>query len=122
MISYLNSIKARNFTLKILNEALVTNQIVFYFTKNFYLVDEVNEKISQFKASGLLNLWMSKYAAVPEIKSTDTPTSLKVINLQGTFELFVYGLIIATTIFLIEVNVKFFRRVCGKSEIISDSA
>lgn len=42
---YTNSISKQNFFYTIFNEAVVTSQIKFYFTKNFYLVDEINEKI-----------------------------------------------------------------------------
>lgn len=48
IVSHINSLNSRNFTLRILDEALLTNPIVFYFAKNFYLVDAINEKISQF--------------------------------------------------------------------------
>lgn len=109
VISYLNSLNSRNFTLRILNEVLVSNQIVFYFTKNFYLVDEFNEKISFFKASGLINFWMSRYAGPDTMKAEDIPTKLTLLNLQGTFELFLYGIIISVTMFAGEVFVGIFK-------------
>lgn len=102
VVSYINSLKPRNYTLRILNEALVSNQIVFYFTKNFFLVDEFNEKISLFKANGLINFWMSRYAGANVIKKEDIPTKLTLINMQGTFELFLYGLTVAIILFVNE--------------------
>lgn len=42
---------------------------------------------------------MSRYAGADAIKKEDLPTKLTLMNLQGTFELFLYGLIIAIVLF-----------------------
>lgn len=96
-----------NLTYNILNEALITNQMVFYLTKNFYLVDEINEKISQFKANGMINFWMSKYANADQTKSGDGLTVLSFWHLSASFQLLGYGLACALIAFVLEVCSRF---------------
>jgi hypothetical protein len=102
IVLYMNSINHQNFTLKILNEALITNLIVFYLSKNFYLVDEIDEKISQFKANGFIKFWTSKYinSKLKKEKHLQSPLSLK--QLKGTFEILYFGLLLSSFSFVIE--------------------
>lgn len=101
---YTNSISKQNFSCTILNEAVVTSQIVFYFTKNFYLVDEINEKISQFKANGLMEYWISRsFSSSDSTFGKFSPTSLNLKNVQGIFILYAYGSMIATIVFVCEL-------------------
>lgn len=103
IVLYTNSINHRNFTLQILNEALVTNLIVFYLSKNFYLVDEIDDKISQFKASGFIQLWSSKYFKEGPNSNRD-PTSLSMEQLQGTFKVLSFGLLLSFVSFVFELK------------------
>lgn len=109
-VSYINTLNRHNFKLKYLKEAFLTNQIVFYFTKNFYLLDEVNDKISQFKANGVINFWISKY--IDEVSSANRNVSLSPLNMQqliGIFELLLCGWLLALVAFIVE---KFERISC----------
>lgn len=111
--SYTNSINKQNFTLTILNEAVVTSQIVFYFTKNFYLLDEFDQKISQFKANGLIYFWISKHFNSDKMNSNrfkSRQQSLNLQELQGIFVLHFYGLLIAFLVFCLEKIQKQFKR------------
>lgn len=103
-VLYLNMINKQNFSYSVLNEAFVTNPVAFYFTKNFYLVEEFNTKISQCKANGLINFWLSKYASSTAQKAVDFPSRMTVKHLQGTFEVLLYGLIGALIAFVLELN------------------
>lgn len=115
IISYMNQVNKHNFTLKVLNEAFVTNQFVFYFTKNFYLVDEINQKIGQFHSSGLIKFWMSKYSDDEEKNKKEMPSILNMKRLEGIFEIFLFGLLFATSVFVFELflnhvkKLKFFQ-------------
>lgn len=114
IVSYKNFINRENFTLNILNEAFLTNQIVFYFSKNFYLVEKFNSKISQFKSIGLINFWMSQYTSSHELKSKTmkyVQTSLRIIHLEGVFLLLIYGLSFATIVFVIEIILQIFIKI-----------
>lgn len=113
-VVYTNFIFKNNFTFTILNEALTTSPIVFYLTKNFYLLGELNEKISQFKAGGMINYWMSTYfGAIPITSklSSFTPTSLSLEQLEGIFRCFILGLSIATVAFVVEINFHRLQRI-----------
>jgi hypothetical protein len=101
-ISYINQVNINNYTLKILNEAFFTNQFVFYFTQNFYLVDEVNEKISQFHSSGLINFWMTKYSIDDHKIRKEFPSSFTVKKFEGIFEILSFGWFLATGVFILE--------------------
>lgn len=109
IVSYNNHINQHTFSLKILNEAFLTNQFVFYFTKNFYLVDEINDKISQFKSSGLMKHWRSKYISSIK-KAKESQTSMTLRHLSGVFELLIYGWIAASSVFVIELIFNYARR------------
>lgn len=103
-ILYANSIYMKNFTFTILDEALVMNQIVFYFEKNFYLVERFNEIFSRLRASGLITYWMSKYQSKGKSVKKTFQTSLKVKNLVGIFEMLMFGLTLSFVFFLLELS------------------
>jgi hypothetical protein len=107
---YNNFLNRKNFTVKICRESLVTNLVVFYFTTNFYLVDDVNELIGRLKDAGLIEHVLSKYIDTQlmdyqEAKTSATALTMK--NLSGIFQLLIYGLGVAVICFVAEL-------VCGK--------
>lgn len=103
-VSYKNLINRQNYSLNILSEAFITNQIVFYFSKNFYLVDDINDLTCLLKASGLFNFWMSKYMSKDQKSMKKIASSLKLIHLKGVFELLIYGLSFAFVVFIAEIS------------------
>jgi hypothetical protein len=107
---YMNFLNRKNFTVRICKEPLLTNHIVFYFTKNFYLVDEINELTERFKDAGLIEHVLSKYIDtqlmdLQEPKTSATALTMK--NLSGIFQLLIYGLGVAVICFVAEL-------VCGR--------
>ncbi len=44
-----NLVNSKNFTLRICKEIMLTDSFAFYFTKNFYLVDEFDNRIERLK-------------------------------------------------------------------------
>jgi hypothetical protein len=103
IISYLNLVNKQNFTFKVLNEAFLINQFVFYFTKNYFLVDKVNKKIGEFHSSGLIQFWMSKYFTDKSTRKTDGPSSLNVKRLEGVFEVLLFGWVVSVFVFTLEL-------------------
>jgi hypothetical protein len=103
---YNNFLNRKNFTFKICKEPLLTNHIVFYFTQNFYLVDEINELIGRMKNAGLDNHVISKYVDMQLMSLQDVqkdPTALTMKNLSGVFQLLIYGQLLALVSFIVEV-------------------
>jgi hypothetical protein len=105
VVSYMNKLNQHNSTLKILDESLVTNQFVFYFSKHFYLVDEINDKIRSFHSAGLINCWMKKYSAA-NTKQAEGLSSLKLEQLSGIFEILLVGWIFSVILFVSEILYK----------------
>lgn len=101
----MNSLNKKNFTYNMLKESVLTNQIVWYFRRNFFLRDAFNEKISQFKANGLINFWMSRYLNSSDVQATESrvPTSLNLDQVQGIFSLLICGTIVASVGFIVEL-------------------
>ncbi|CRL04594.1 CLUMA_CG017662, isoform A [Clunio marinus] len=50
-----------DFTHKILKEPMRVDNIVIYFSKHFYLIEAINEKLSQLIASGIIKHWIENF-------------------------------------------------------------
>jgi hypothetical protein len=106
IVLYKNIQSRKNYTLNICKEVMLTNQIVFYFTKNFYLVDEFNRVIDNVKAAGLVDHVLSKYIDEKMINAASEkqgPSPLDLVHLSGIFKLLAGGLITALLSFLMEI-------------------
>lgn len=103
-ILYENLINEKNFTLRICAESMHSTLLTFYFTKNFYLVNEFNELISNFQSAGLIGYVMSKYVGMSSATKIEKqpPSALTYENIEGFFELFYYGLGLSIVIFILE--------------------
>lgn len=87
-------------------EIAYTGNIVMYFSKNFYLIDAINKKLSEFQASGIIShlidnyidrrYWSSK-------KEKSFPSQLSVQHLKGAFELWLILCSFATAALLLEL-------------------
>lgn len=94
---------------KVVQEPLLINQIVFFFRKNHYLVNLVDDKIGIFKAVGLNDYWISQYVKKKKFISFDSgPKILTIYTLSGIFKIFIYGLVVATFVFFLEI---FYHRI-----------
>jgi hypothetical protein len=96
-----NSKNQSNF--KILTETFITYEMVFYSTKNFYLVEKFNEKIRELKASGIIEFIMSKYLKKGREQEADLRSCLKLDQLNGVFKMYFYCLLISSFVFLLEI-------------------
>lgn len=112
---YINQMNHESFTYKICKESLMTNHLVIYFRKGFYLVDEINERIMNFQAGGITNYFIGKYAD-EKFKITDNqegPSELTVAQMIGIFQLWSFGLAFCLIIFIAEL---FMMKVGEKKE------
>lgn len=74
------------------------------------MIDEFNEKIGHFKASGLIDFWMSKFVSMDLNNSKESLSSLSLKHLLGTFMVLIYGLTIAFIVFIIELGWSWMRK------------
>lgn len=111
-ILYLNFLNQNNFSYQILNEPLITNEIVFYFTKNFYLIDEINDKVSHLKSGGFIKYLMSQNTKKHSVKNEVVIQSLGMRHLHGIFEILFYGLLITAVTFVAEILHSKSKRIC----------
>jgi hypothetical protein len=102
----LNQQNYKNFTFHVLKEYLFDVQIVFYFPKNFYLVEPINRKMGILKSAGLVNLWMEKYIDKSYIKMKQGATLAKTMNIQqlfGGFQVLIIGTLLSSLFFGLEM-------------------
>lgn len=104
-VIYSNQMNHKNFTLKVLKEYLLDIPIVYLFPKNFYLMDEINEKMGVLKAAGLVSLWMDRYLDKRYVNVEDSsgePKVLSVQDLKGGFEMYFLGVFTSIIVFVLE--------------------
>jgi hypothetical protein len=93
----------------VFHQTFMTNEIVFYFTKNFYLVEKFNEKIQGLKSGGIIEYQRSKYLKKQFLKRTSTISSLNLNQLKGVFQIFLIGLLISSLSLIIEIVLNAWR-------------
>lgn len=103
---YTNQQNQNKFTYRILKEYWFINNMVFYMRKNFYLLHEFDKISGRLAASGLIDHWVSDHVDV-HIKPIQKlhPKTLKLQQMQGIFEVWMGGLIIALFSFLAELAI-----------------
>lgn len=89
---------------KVLKEPVVINSIVLYFRKHHYLLQAVNQKISLFKAAGLIDVFVSRFSrATSKRVGKNDPKVMTFYDLSGTFKVLLIGLLLAFLIFIVEL-------------------
>lgn len=81
----------------------MTNHLIFYFRKGFYLIDEINDKIRAFKSGGITNYFIAKYADEKFSKINNLnegPSALQVYHFIGIIQLWAFGLGMSLVIFI----------------------
>lgn len=104
-IAYWNKLN-RNMSNIMCNEFVFANEMVFYFQKGHYLVQEFNEKIEFLKEAGLTEWWLENHLETKRFsgKSLETgPTKLKVHELLGVFEACAYCFVLAGIVLAFEL-------------------
>lgn len=108
-IVYMNKMNFKSFAFKTLKEPLNNNFAVFYFQRNFYLLNAFNEKIGILKAAGLVDYWISKDIdpSFLHIKQEKLgPQTLNIEQLLGCFELWFLGVFLGLIAFSFEITYK----------------
>lgn len=78
--------------------------IVIYTVKNFYLINELNEKIDIMRAAGLVEYWYSLQFSQQFSKNKENPPKvLNISQLSGCFQIWAGGLIVSSGVFLLEL-------------------
>jgi hypothetical protein len=100
-----NFVNRKNFTFCIAQERLLMTQIVFYFQKNHFLKEKINDAIERFREAGLIDKLGRKYVDLEFMKSKlsikfNQPISLK--SLQAVFGIWMFCLLFAIIIFVLE--------------------
>jgi hypothetical protein len=93
------------FPYKICKEHLLTVNIVFYYTKQFYMRKEFDRRIGSLVSSGLIEHWISKYDNTRfwNYPTKIGPRVLRIDHLIGSFYILAFGYLCATIVLLIEI-------------------
>lgn len=108
-ILFTNLLNHKNFTYRICKERFSTNQFVFYFRKNHFLVDDVDEKLELMLMNGNIGYIISQYANTRFLKQkieNKHPTKLTVHHLNGAFRILWMCNALSVAVFVIEVLMK----------------
>jgi hypothetical protein len=95
----------KSFPYKICKEHLVTVNVVFYYTKNFFLRTKLDMHIGSLVSAGLIEHWKSKYDNMRfwNYQTKIGPRVLSVDHLIGSFYILGFGYLCATIVLLIEI-------------------
>jgi len=96
----------KSFTYKVLKEHLFYMQNVFYYPKNFHLVEIFNEKIGILKSTGIIFMWIDHYIDMRFVKINHKNNEPRIINIEhllGCFEVWLFGLVLSFFIFILEL-------------------
>jgi hypothetical protein len=78
--------------------------ICFYYPKTSCLPQQFNKWISKLLTNGFIQIWIeNSYDNNLSKKIGKAPQKLKFSHLEGGFMLFVYGLLLSTFVYLLEV-------------------
>lgn len=95
----------------ICKEKFMTLPVVIYIRKGFFLLEQLNEKIRQLQAAGLIEYWHSEIfdQRYLNIKVKEAPKRIQIEHLSGGFVIFTAGCVIASCAFVCEVLCKKMR-------------
>lgn len=104
-VVYINQRSDKNFRNLICKEVILTVPVVIYAQKDFFLLDELNEKILILSAAGLINFWHLKDVDedLLNVKDSKQPTPLTLHQLSGCFYLLLFGFAVAAIFFGFEL-------------------
>lgn len=105
-IMFWNKQSFKKFTFKVCKENLFDNEIVFYYRKDFFLVEVIDEKLGRLKAGGLIEFWIDQYIKqhYMNVGQLNTgPSELKIEHLSGLFVVWIIGLHFALIVFFSEL-------------------
>jgi hypothetical protein len=94
--------KAKRHT--ICKDVLLTLPKVIYTIKDFYLIDEFNDKIELLKSAGLIEFWYFQFIDKPSTKAKNKkyPQRLKLQHFEGCFGILCCGSFASFVAFVVE--------------------
>lgn len=117
-ILYLNEKNSKNFSYHICKELFLMNNFVFYFRKNHYLVEEINDRIDRMLMSGVIEHITKNYTNSIFLKhsgESKLPKQLKIEHFVGAFRLLLMFIAISTATFILEMMTKIQKLRCLKN-------
>lgn len=112
-----NKQNVKNFTLKICHQRFLLNQAVFYFPRDFFLIDEINHLISILSANGVISHLISEYADIDYLNVKQTcfdPSPISLEQISGIFFVLIVCLAVAVFCFILELSFSSLQRSCIK--------
>lgn len=101
-----NKQTVKNYTLRTCKERFLLNQRVFYFSKDFYLVEEINYQISVLSANGILENIIKEYYDYTflNVRQDDVSvTPLGIKQLSGILFVSIGCLMACLSVFIVEI-------------------
>jgi hypothetical protein len=107
-IRYSNQQNINEYQQRVCKERVLGVSMVIYTQKNFYLLNELNLKISTFVSAGLYDHWMSRAYNdnLDNIEITESKI-LTVKKLDACFMTLFFGLTLSTVVFLLEIIINY---------------
>lgn len=103
-ILYFNQKYSRSSHVKVCRDTVMITPIVIYTKKDFFLADEINDKIELFKSAGLIDFWRYQDLEKRIIKDVDArPLFLTLNQLMGSFMIWMLGCFGSSLVFLFEL-------------------
>lgn len=108
-----NKLNRNKFILTTCKEQVYDPKLVFYFPKNFFLIEAVNKKIGDYLASGIMSHLIDRYVdqrfwnVKPESKG---PQKLSFAHIEGAFMLWSLMLVISGLVLVLELSINFFKK------------
>lgn len=108
-ILYLNQEKPKDKRFKICKDVVATIPIVIFTKQDFYLMDELNEKIVFLRASGLIEYWQFQDIDKDflNFKESCEPKVLTLTILEGCFHILLIGWFGSLIAFIFELISKY---------------
>lgn len=100
--------------LNVCDEYVMSSFVVAYMRRNHFLITEVDQEIEALQSNGMLGLWVKKYTSQQsaKFKSKAYPSSLKMNDLRGAFDILLPSLLICFLCFSAEVLIFWIKAKC----------
>lgn len=104
---YTNQISSKDMNNKFCKDIFLTIPVVIYITKNFYLLEALNDKIKLLNSAGLINFWhfhqyIDENALTRKLKGSENPKVLTLYHFEGCFGILLCGILISSIVFVVE--------------------
>jgi hypothetical protein len=105
-VLYFNSINKENSNYIIAKEIYVTNSLVIYFQRNYFLSHKIDEQIERYNEAGLIRRILTRYVDFTLLKTktedSKDPEKLSSDQLSAVFQIYFTGVLTSIMVFLVE--------------------